>query len=64
MTNDEAKRALFERLPVVHDGITYSYIKEIVYWVNNNGELCISAVLLDRNNRTTVRPQIKDVKLL
>lgn len=64
MTNDEAKTALFKRTPVVCNGIEYLYISAITYRVNSNGELIISAELLDKNRRSIVVAQLKDVNNL
>lgn len=60
MTNEEAKNALFKRTPVTYNGIEYLYISAITYRVVNN-ELIISAELLDKNKRTIVHAQLKDV---
>lgn len=61
MTNDEAKTALFKRTPVVCNGIEYLCITAITYRVNTNGELIISAELLDKNRRSVTNAQLKDV---
>ena len=64
MTNDEAKTALFKRTPVVCNGIEYLYISAITYRVNSYGELIISAELLDKNRRSIIVAQLKDVNNL
>jgi hypothetical protein len=61
MNNDEAKTALFRRTPVTYNGIEYLCITAITYRVNTNGELIISAELLDKNRRSVTIAQLKDV---
>lgn len=61
MTNAEAKIALFNRTPVTYNGIDYLYIKGIIYRVDSNNELLISAELLDQTKRSVTIAQIKDV---
>lgn len=61
MTNDEAKTALFKRLPVTYNGINYSCISAIIYRYDRNFNLLVSAELTDKNNRSVTIAQIKDV---
>ena len=61
MTNTEAKNALFNRTPVTYNGIEYLYITAIIYRVDSNNELIISAELLDKNKRSVTIAQLKDV---
>ena len=61
MTNTEAKNALFNRTPVTYNGIEYLYITAIIYRVDSNNELVISAELLDKNKRSVTIAQLKDV---
>lgn len=65
MTNDEAKKALFEKLPVKHNGIEYARITAIIYRCDQNGggNLLVSAELLDKGMRSVTIAQIKDVSL-
>lgn len=63
MTNDEAKTALFKRLPVTYNGINYSYISAIIYRYDRKFNLIVSAELTDKNNRSVTIAQIKDVTL-
>ena len=61
MTNAEAKIALFNRTPVIYNDAEYLYIKELIYWVDDNGKFRISATLFDKTKHCTVRTQLKDV---
>lgn len=61
MTNDEAKTALFRRTPVTYNGIEYLCISAIIYRVDSNNELIISAELLDKSRRSVTNAQLKDV---
>lgn len=61
MTNTEAKTALFNRTPVTYNGIEYLYISAIIYRVDSNNELIISAELLDKSKRSVTIAQLKDV---
>lgn len=63
MTNEEAKKALFEQLPVKHNGIDYARITAIIYRCDNQGELLVSAELLDKGLRSVTIAQIKDVSV-
>ena len=61
MTNTEAKEALKNRTPVVYNNIEYLYITKIIYSVDENYNLLISAELLDKNKRSVTIAQLKDV---
>ena len=61
MTNEEGKNALFNRTPVVFNNIEYLYITKIIYSVDENRNLLISAELLDKNKRSVITAQLKDV---
>lgn len=61
MTNEEAKTALFNRTPVTFNGIEYHCISAIVYRCDENKNLSISAELLDKNKRSVIIAQLKDV---
>lgn len=63
MTNDEAKKALFERTPVIFNGLDYAYISAIIYRYDTKGNLLVSAELLDKNGRSVTIAQVKDVLL-
>ncbi len=61
MTNEEGKNALFNRIPVIFNNIEYLYITKIIYSVDENKNLLISAELLDKNKRSVIIAQLKDV---
>lgn len=61
MTNEEGKNALFNRIPVIFNGIEYLYINKIIYHCGDNNNLVISAELLDKNKRSVTIAQLKDV---
>ena len=61
MTNDEAKNALLARSPVTYKNIEYSYISAIVYRVDKNNRLFISAELMDKNERSVTIAQLKEI---
>ena len=63
MTNEEAKTAFFNHSPVVHRDITYSHIKNIIYWLDDRNELHITLKLADKNNNSFMNADIKDVLL-
>lgn len=53
MTGTELKQALFNKTPVMHNGIRYKRIYEIVYRVPED-KLIVSAGLLDENANSIV----------
>lgn len=59
MTNEEAKQALFNRTPVIWKGIVYGRINAIIYRIDREGRLIVSAELQDKraNSVTVVRVQ-------
>ena len=61
MTNSEAKEALKNRTPVIHNNIEYLYISAIIYRYDNNGNLLISAELADKCKHSVTIAQLKDV---
>lgn len=61
MTNEEAKTALFSKTPVSYGGINYAYISAIIYRVDKNNTLAISAEMLDKNQRSVTIAPLKDV---
>ena len=61
MTNEEGKTALFKRTPVIFNNVEYLYITKIIYSVDENYNLLISAELLDKNKRSVTIAQLKDV---
>lgn len=61
MTNEEAKKALKNRTPVVFNYTEYLYISAIIYRYDKNRNLVISAELTDKNKRSVTIAQLKDV---
>jgi hypothetical protein len=61
MTNAEAKEALKNRTPVIYNNIEYLYISAIIYRYDKNHNLVISAELTDKNKRSVIIAQLKDV---
>ena len=62
MTNAEAKKAMFDRVPVTYNGIRYSCISAIIYRYDRFNSLLVSAELTDYTKRSVTIAQIKDVK--
>lgn len=63
MTNDEAKTAFFNRSPIRLGDNEYLFISAIIYRVDENGNVKVSAELLDKNKRSVVIAQVKDVTI-
>lgn len=61
MTNEEAKTALLHRTPVIYNGIEYLCLSAIIYRYDKNDKLLISAELTDKNKRSVIIAQLKDV---
>ena len=61
MTNEEAKKAFQQRIPIQYDGHTYTRINAIVYKLDTKDNLLISAELLDKNNNCVVVARVKDI---
>ena len=61
MTNEEAKKALKNRTPVVFNNTEYLYISAIIYRYDKSHNLVISAELTDKNKRSITIAQLKDV---
>lgn len=53
MNNDELKKALFTREPVMHMGIRYDYVSAVIYRTVN-GKLQITAELTDGPSHSTI----------
>ena len=53
MNSKELKSALMDGSPVLHGGIEYSCVSAIIYRVKN-GEIVVSAELLDKNKNCVV----------
>ena len=63
MTNDEAKHAFFNRSPVLHRGIPYIFITEIIYSLDDYDNLRITLKLADKNRNSFMNAKIEDVTL-
>jgi hypothetical protein len=61
MTNADAKEALKNSTPVIYNNIEYLYISGIIYRYDKNHNLVISAELTDKNKRSVIIAQLKDV---
>ena len=64
MTNEEAKQALFVKSPIVYKNTEYLYISALIYRVDRNNNLLISAELKDKNKRSVTIAQLKEVQKL
>ena len=64
MTNEEAKQALFVKSPIVYKNTEYLYISALIYRVDRNNNLLISAELMDKNKRSVTIAQLKEVQKL
>ena len=60
MTNAELKQALFNKTPVMHNGIRYRRVYEICYRVPED-KLIVSAGLMDITGRSVVYVPIEKV---
>ncbi len=63
MTNEEVKTAFLNRTPVLFGDNEYLFISAIVYRLDENGNVKVSAELLDKNKRSVVIAQVKDVTI-
>ena len=64
MTGAEAREAMLSQSPVEYSGIQYRYISAIIYRSDKNGNLMISAELLDKNKNSVTIVRLQDVNLL
>lgn len=62
MTNEEAKAAFFSRLPVKAHGITYKRISAIIYRIDKDNKIIISAELLDKTERSVTIARLQDIQ--
>lgn len=63
MTNEEAKTAFLNRTPVLLGDNEYLFISAIIYRIDENRNVKVSAELLDKNKRSVVIAQVKDVTI-
>lgn len=52
MTNDEVKKAWYEKKPVHSGGIDYLCVSALIYRITPNGEMIMSVELLDKNEHS------------
>lgn len=62
MTNEEAKQALFDRVPVIWNGIEYTRVTAIIYRLDLDGKLIVSAELEDKCGHSVTVARIKDIQ--
>lgn len=60
MTNEELKACLYDRRPVVHNGIKYDYVSAITYRVEN-GKVIVRAELMDETKRSVTIANVKNI---
>ena len=60
MTNDEIKACLYDRRPVVHNGVKYDYVSAITYRVEN-GHVSVKAELMDKTKHSVTIANVRDV---
>lgn len=64
MTAEEAKKSLYSKQAVIHNGIRYDKVTAIIYRLDNNDNIMVSAELLDKSKRCVVIARIKDVQMV
>lgn len=62
MTNEEAKQALFSGAPVVWKGIEYVRVSAIIYRVDREGQLIVSAELQDKCGHSVTIARVKELQ--
>lgn len=63
MNGEEAKKAFMERCPVVCNDIEYLYISAIIYRLDKQGKVEVSAEMLDKNKNSVTITPIKNVEV-
>lgn len=64
MSGKELREALLRSYPVRAGGISYKYIKEIIYSKDRQGNVMVSCVCVDRNGNSLTRVRASDVEFL
>ena len=64
MTGEEAKKALFGKMPVRYRGVDYIRMTGIIYRYNSKMELIVSAELLDKCGHSVVIAPIKEIEII
>lgn len=63
MTNEEAKKAFMEQVPVVWQGIEYVKITAIIYRLDKYGKVMVLGEMLDRCLHSVVTADVKNIEL-
>lgn len=64
MTAEEAKKCLYSKQAVICNDVRYDEISAIIYRLDNNKNIMVSAELLDKSKRSVVIARIKDVQIV
>ena len=62
MTNEEAKQAFFAGAPVIWKEIVYARISAIIYRLDRNGHLIVSAELQDKRANSVTVVRVQDIQ--
>lgn len=62
MTNEEAKQAFFDGVPVMCNGIFYINISAIIYRLDRDRKLIVSAELQDKNKNSITIARVQDIQ--
>lgn len=62
MTNEEAKQAFFDGVPVKANGVNYTCISAIIYRLDRDKNLIVSAELQDKNRNSVTIARVKDIE--
>ena len=62
MTNEEAKQAFFSCVPVKWKGIVYARITAIIYRLDREGQLLVSAELQDKCGHSVTVARAKELQ--
>ena len=63
MTGEEAKKALYNRLPIVWRECEYQRITAIIYRLDDRNNLIVSAEMRDQNNNSLTVARIEEIKI-
>lgn len=62
MTNEEAKQAFFDGVPVICKGTEYTRITAIIYRLDREGQLLVSAELKDKCGHSVTVARVQDIE--
>ena len=62
MTNEEAKQAFFDGVPVMCNGVFYMNISAIIYRLDRDRKLIVSAELRDKNGHSVTVARVQDLQ--